>query len=181
MPTLPDAQQVTRALWEMIVLETAPGDLEKNIDLANEAAIQLIVEGGFDEQDSDIVFGGDMGDVTQTLLAAAFMLQPQIALRVLNLPDEDEPEPLGMTAEEFATAVHDEAKLTPIQQAARERLRSLGEDDAGECHQTVCRHCGLDIEGVVGEGEWRDRGNNRECPSQLLQGAPQKHEPVPTV
>lgn len=32
--------------------------------------------------------------------------------------------------------------------------------------QTSCRHCGQDIEGFspYRKGEWRDRGNNTECP-----------------
>lgn len=32
--------------------------------------------------------------------------------------------------------------------------------------QTICRFCNLDIEGVAPyrKGEWRDRGNNANCP-----------------
>jgi hypothetical protein len=34
------------------------------------------------------------------------------------------------------------------------------------CKHTTCRHCGQDIEGCFPyrKGEWRDRGNNAECP-----------------
>lgn len=37
------------------------------------------------------------------------------------------------------------------------------DDDEPEIRQTVCRHCGLDIEGTVGEDDWRDRGGNSTC------------------
>jgi hypothetical protein len=30
--------------------------------------------------------------------------------------------------------------------------------------QTTCKHCGQDIEGYIGGKDWRDRGNNRQCP-----------------
>jgi hypothetical protein len=35
------------------------------------------------------------------------------------------------------------------------------------CKQTACRHCGQDIEGFwpYRRGEWRDRGNNSQCPA----------------
>ena len=44
---------------------------------------------------------------------------------------------------------------------------------------TACKHCDQDIEGIApfNYGEWRDRGNNRHCPTK--QGdAGQLHEPT---
>jgi hypothetical protein len=34
------------------------------------------------------------------------------------------------------------------------------------CRQTCCKHCGQDIENFwpYRRGEWRDRGNNPDCP-----------------
>lgn len=135
MATLPDLQDATRRVWEIICAESAPGDFVMNRDLANDAAISLIVEGGFDSSDSDVVLGGDMSDVCQTLLAAAFMLQPQLATRVLNLPDPDadQEDILGMSPREYAAMASPE--LTPIQQAVQEHFESLGRveaDDADE-------------------------------------------------
>lgn len=128
MATLPDLEQATRRVWELICAEASPDTFTQNVDLANEAAIQLIVEGGFDAGDSDLIFGGEMDDVCQTLLAAAFMLQPQLATRILNLPDEDVPadEVLGMTAAEYAELVG--GKRTAIQEAVQEHFESLGRE-----------------------------------------------------
>ena len=126
MATLQDMQAATRRVWELVCLESAPGDLQQNIDLGNEAAITLIIEGGFDSEDSDLVFGGELGDICQTLLAAAFMLQPQLATRLLNLPDPDQTEDvLGMTAAEYAELV--DPQRTPIQQAVQAHFESKGQ------------------------------------------------------
>lgn len=158
MATLPDMQEATRRVWELIVTENAPGDLSQNVDLANEAAIHLIMEGGFDSEDSDVIFGGEMADVCQTLLAAAFMLQPQLATRLLGYADPDEP---GALMDEGESAVPVSIK-TPIQQAVSERLKNLWESAEPSHRQTSCRKCGLDIEGNDESG-WRDRGGNKTC------------------
>jgi hypothetical protein len=59
------------------------------------------------------------------------------------------------------------------------------------CKQTACRHCGQDIEGFwpYRAGEWRDRGNNAECPYPINGGealpvgtvhAPERGGPIVT-
>lgn len=48
--------------------------------------------------------------------------------------------------------------------------------------QTTCRHCGLDIENFFPYhiGEWRDRGNNTQCPilDQPFNAPARVHAPV---
>jgi hypothetical protein len=52
-------------------------------------------------------------------------------------------------------------------------------EDPGPIH-TTCRHCGQDIEGYpqADPPDWRDRGNNTECPHP---GTGHTHAPIDTV
>lgn len=54
-----------------------PAKAESIEEMAREAAISMIVTGGFDTQDSDMA-GDAMGDTVQTLLMIAFMRQPEM-------------------------------------------------------------------------------------------------------
>lgn len=48
------------------------------------------------------------------------------------------------------------------------------------CRHTVCKYCGLDVEGFSPFNEvteWRDRGNNTECPNKGGRGM-RRHEGV---
>lgn len=51
-------------------------------------------------------------------------------------------------------------------EVAKEVLHEAGYVEETVRH-TSCRHCGQDIEGIAPFplGEWRDRGNNRTCPT----------------
>lgn len=68
----------------------------------------------------------------------------------------------------------DEVQLTPVACMAWDDPMELWgdptDDDVDVVEHLECVYCGLDIEGVNNE-DWRDRGNNRLCPS----GVP--HEP----
>jgi hypothetical protein len=61
-------------------------------------------------------------------------------------------------------------------EAVSSYLRGFG--TYGDVIHTACKHCDQDIEGIKPfvKGDWRDRGNNRVCPS-----GPNKdkaHEPI---
>lgn len=45
------------------------------------------------------------------------------------------------------------------------RIEELENDRENAPIQTACIHCGQDIEGTEADDEWRDRGNNTECPN----------------
>lgn len=151
MATLPDLQDTVRRVRELIDSESAPGDFHQIRDLASEAAIQVITEGGFDAHDSDLVFGGDMEDCVQALLEAAFILQPQLATRILELPDYDADVDYDLAGTEVVV------------------------EEADQLRQTVCGYCGLDVEGTG--TDWRDRGGNRLCPGEFGIGS-QSHLPA---
>lgn len=54
-----------------------------------------------------------------------------------------------------------------------ERIEELeGERESAAIH-TCCIHCGQDIEGCELDDDWRDRGNNTECPD----GSGRTHAP----
>lgn len=63
-----------------------------------------------------------------------------------------------------------------LEQLERELLVNGLEEET--VRQTGCKHCGLDIENIspYPEGEWRDRGNNTECPVGASE-SPRKHAP----
>lgn len=91
MATRESVAEALKSARDQIRGEIAPGTFHKITDLATDAAISVIIEGGFDDTDSDLILGADMADLVQTALEIAFMLQPQLATRQLDLPDyEDE-------------------------------------------------------------------------------------------
>lgn len=65
---------VTTQLWTMTQQHFDPDVVE----VANEAAIELIANAGFDAQDSDQL-GSEMSDHVQTLLAMAILRCPELA------------------------------------------------------------------------------------------------------
>ena len=90
MATRESVAEALKSARDQIRGEIAPGSFTKITDLAQVAAISLIIEGGYDAYDSDLILGAEMSDLVQTALEIAFMLQPQLATRQLDMPDFDD-------------------------------------------------------------------------------------------
>ena len=67
-------------------------------------------------------------------------------------------------------------------EACTEWLTDHGHEVPSATRQTSCALCDLDIEGTIGEREWRDRGNNTHCPAPAFPPfTAAQHEPVDAV
>jgi hypothetical protein len=87
MATRESVAELLRQARNQVQSEILPASDLTIPDLAQDAAISVIIEGGFDDTDSDLILGAEMSDLVQTALEIAFMLQPQLATRQLDLPD----------------------------------------------------------------------------------------------